>query len=192
MKNQIGQIVEIIGQFREQGKLPSSTIINPNGGFEAAKAITLRRGKKVETKPKTSKQSQKVDKQLLLKEEEEDKATTRKEQILPQPSKAPMPPNTGKVVPNSILSNPIPPNVPFPRRFIQSKKEESEKDILETFKKVHIPFLDAIKQVPKYAKFLKELCTTRKRITENEVVRVNENVSAILQRKLPPKMQRSR
>ncbi|XP_050111753.1 uncharacterized protein LOC126590308, partial [Malus sylvestris] len=62
-------------------------------------------------------------------------------------------------------------------------------DILETFRKVqvNIPLLDAIKQVPRYAKFLKELCTTRRRISNKEVVQVSENVSAVLQRKLPPK-----
>ncbi|XP_050150499.1 uncharacterized protein LOC126625451, partial [Malus sylvestris] len=52
---------------------------------------------------------------------------------------------------------------------------------------VNIPLLDAIKQVPRYAKFLKELCTTRRRISNKEVVQVSENVSAVLQRKLPPK-----
>ncbi|CAN6692013.1 unnamed protein product [Malus baccata var. baccata] len=64
-----------------------------------------------------------------------------------------------------------------------------KRDILETFRKVqvNIPLLDAIKQVPRYAKFLKELCTTRKRISSKEVVKVSENVSAILQRKLPTK-----
>ncbi|CAN6685877.1 unnamed protein product [Malus baccata var. baccata] len=74
-------------------------------------------------------------------------------------------------------------------RLRQSKKEENEKDILETFRKVqvNIPLLDAIKQVPRYAKFLKELCTTRRRISNKEVVQVSDNVSAVLQRKLPPK-----
>ncbi|CAN6583764.1 unnamed protein product [Malus baccata var. baccata] len=88
-----------------------------------------------------------------------------------------------------MTSNSIPTNAPFPRRFMQSKKDESDKDILDTFRKVqvNIPLLDAIKQVPKYAKFLKELCTTRKRASNKEVVRVSENVSAVLQRKLPPK-----
>ncbi|XP_070676250.1 uncharacterized protein [Malus domestica] len=57
--------------------------------------------------------------------------------------------------------------------FMQTKKEEAEKDILETFRKVqvNIPILDAIKQVPRYAKFLKELCTTRKRMSTKEVVK---------------------
>jgi len=38
--------------------------------------------------------------------------------------------------------------------------EEVDKEILETFinVEVNIPLLDAIKQIPKYAKFLKELC----------------------------------
>ncbi|CAN6554946.1 unnamed protein product [Malus baccata var. baccata] len=74
-------------------------------------------------------------------------------------------------------------------RFLQAKNEEEEKDVLETFRKVHvnIPLLDAIKQIPKYAKFFKKLCTTRKRVQEKEVVHVSENVSAMLQRKLPPK-----
>ncbi|RXI03356.1 hypothetical protein DVH24_004008 [Malus domestica] len=97
--------------------------------------------------------------------------------------------NKGKEVPILVNTNHIPPNVPFPSRFLQAKNEEEEKDVLETFRKVHvnIPLLHAIKQIPKYAKFFKKLCTTRKRIREKEVVHVNENVSAMLQRKLPPK-----
>ncbi|CAN6576801.1 unnamed protein product [Malus baccata var. baccata] len=189
VKKQIGQISEFMGQFREEGKLLSSTIVNPKGSFESAKAITLRSRKEVGIKPNTSKPSQNEDDKLLIAEEELDKATTRKEAPLPQPPSAPKPSNSGKgdVILNH--SNPIPPNAPFPRRFMQSKKEENEKDILETFRKVqvNIPLLDAIKQVPRYAKFLKELCTTRKRISSKEVVKVSENVSAVLQRKLPPK-----
>ncbi|KAM1645453.1 hypothetical protein COP1_006941 [Malus domestica] len=72
---------------------------------------------------------------------------------------------------------------------MQAKNEEEEEDVLETFRKVHvnIPLLDAIKQIPKYAKFFKKLCTTRKLFREKEVVHVNENVSVMLQRNLPPK-----
>lgn len=81
----------------------------------------------------------------------------------------------------------IPPS--FPSRFKQSKKEEQEKEILEIFRKVevNIPLLDAIKQVLRYAKFLKELCSNKRKLSGNEKVSVGENVSAVLQRKLPPK-----
>ncbi|KAM1573919.1 hypothetical protein ACFX1Z_043322 [Malus domestica] len=186
---QVGQIAEFMGQIREQGKLPSSTIMNPKGGFETINAIMLRSGTQVGAEPKSSKSSHDEDEKLLQEEAQGPKLTAKDEQSLPTPSSPPKPSQTTKVSPNSPFSSSIPLNVPFPGRFRQSKKEEAEKDILETFRKVqvNIPLLDAIKQVPRYAKFLKELCTSRRRISNKEVVQVSENVSAMLQRKLPPK-----
>ena len=60
---------------------------------------------------------------------------------------------------------------------------------MDTFRKVqvNIPLLDAIKQVRRYAKFLKELCTNKRKLRGDEKVRVRENMSAVLQRKLPKK-----
>ncbi|CAN6707622.1 unnamed protein product [Malus baccata var. baccata] len=192
LEKQVGQIAEFMGQFREQGKLPSSTVVNPKGGFEFAKAITLRSGKQVGSDPQPSKSRSNEVEELIIEEEEQGKATARVDTPMPQALSGPKLSNSskeGKNVFNSVPTNVFPSNAPFPNRFKQTKKEEAEKDILETFRKVqvNIPLLDAIKQVPRYAKFLKELCTTRKRISTKEVVKVGENVSAILQRKLPPK-----
>ncbi|KAM1373737.1 hypothetical protein ACFX2I_024399 [Malus domestica] len=186
----MGQMAEFMGQFsREPGKLPSSTDVNPNGGFEYAKAITLRSGQEVGSDPSPSKSNQNEDEKMQSEEKEQGLPSARIEQSLPQPPTHPNSTTKGKLGSNSMTYNSIPTNVPFPRRFMQSKKDESDKDILDTFRKVqvNIPLLDAIKQVPKYAKFLNELCTTRKRASNKEVVRVSENVSAVLQRKLPPK-----
>ncbi|CAN6552290.1 unnamed protein product [Malus baccata var. baccata] len=201
LKKQMGQMAEFLGQFRENGKLPSTTVVNPKGGFKSAKAITLRSGKEVRNKE---------DEKIQIEEEEQTYPTTRVASPMPQPSKTSHLSTLGNIVPNVVISNTNLPNVPFPRRFAQSKKEESEKDILDTFRKVqvniplldaikqvpkfmhtkkeeaerdiletftkvqvNIPLLDAIKQVPRYAKFLKELCTTRKRMSTKEVVKVN-------------------
>ena len=188
LKKQVGQMAEFMGQFsREQGKLPSSTNVNPNGGFESAKAITLRSGKKVGIESDTPKSAQKEDDKLQEEEGSTSTPTTRVKHPLPQAPITSTSAKQGKLGSNSLNTNL--PNVPFPRRFLQSKKDETEKDILETFRKVqvNIPLLEAIKQVPKYAKFLKELCTTKRRMSNKEVVKVSENVSAVLQRKLPPK-----
>ncbi|RDX96930.1 hypothetical protein CR513_20358, partial [Mucuna pruriens] len=48
---------------------------------------------------------------------------------------------------------------------ISARKPESYEELLKMFRKVeiNIPLLDAIKQVPKYAKFLKELCVHKRR-----------------------------
>ncbi|KAM1546569.1 hypothetical protein ACFX13_047756 [Malus domestica] len=137
-------MAEFMGQFsREQGKLPSSMNVNPKGGFEYAKAITLRSGKEVGSDLNPSKSNQMEDEKMQFEEEEQGMPTARIEK--------------------SLL-------------FTQSKKDENEKDILETFRKVQvsIPLLEAIKQVPKYAKFLKELCTTKRRMSNKEVVKVNK------------------
>ena len=66
---------------------------------------------------------------------------------------------------------------------------ELDKEIMETFRKVevNIPLLEAIKQIPKYAKFLKDLCTHRRRLKGNEKVSMGRNVSAIIQPSIPPK-----
>ncbi|KAM1724627.1 hypothetical protein ACFX11_023056 [Malus domestica] len=180
LKKQMGQMAEFLGQFRENGKLPSTTVVNPKGGFESAKAITLRSGKEVRNKE---------DEKIQLEEDENTYPTAKVPSPMPQPSKTSHPSTSGKNVPNVVILNTNLPNVPFPSRFLQSKNEEEKKDVLETFRKVHvnIPLLDAIKQIPKYAKCLKKLCTIKKRVREKEVVHVSENVSAILQHKLPPK-----
>ncbi|XP_016681196.1 uncharacterized protein [Gossypium hirsutum] len=80
----------------------------------------------------------------------------------------------------------VPP--PLPRRLVQCKEQE-EKEIFNTFRKVeiNIPLLDAIKKIPRYAKFLTTLCTSKRKLLSNEKVSVEENVSTILQRKIPPK-----
>ncbi|CAN6685853.1 unnamed protein product [Malus baccata var. baccata] len=185
-------LLSFMGQFREQGRLPCSTVVNPKGGFESAKAMHLRSGKQVGSDLKPSKSRSNEEEELRIEEEEQRPLTAKVEPTL---SQVPIDPNSsnssnkGKNVSSSVPTNDFPANVPFPSRFKQTKKEEAEKDILETFRKVqvNIPLLDAIKQVPRYTKFLKELCTNRRRISTKEVVKVGENVSAILQRKLPPK-----
>ncbi|CAN6679878.1 unnamed protein product [Malus baccata var. baccata] len=192
LEKQLGQIAKFMEQFREQGKLPSSTVVNPKGGFESAKAISLRSRKQVGYDPQPSKARSNEVEELIIEEEEQSQPTAKVETPLSQALSDPKPSNLsnkGKNVSNSIPTNVFPLSVPFPSRFKQTKKEEAKKDILEIFRKVqvNIPPLDAIKQVPRYAKFLKELCTTRKKISTKEVVKVGENVSAILQRKLPPK-----
>ncbi|XP_052626878.1 uncharacterized protein LOC128133460 [Lactuca sativa] len=74
---------------------------------------------------------------------------------------------------------PPPPTCPF----------NEERGILDILRKVevNILLLDAIKQIPRYAKFLKELCTKKRNLQGHEKISMSENVSAILQRELPPK-----
>ncbi|XP_027181986.1 uncharacterized protein LOC113780379 [Coffea eugenioides] len=60
-------------------------------------------------------------------------------------------------------------------------EEEIEKEIEEEGRIREDP------KIPKYAKFLKDMCTHKRKLRGDERVEVGENVLAILQRKLPPK-----
>ncbi|KAL0355774.1 UNVERIFIED_CONTAM: hypothetical protein Sradi_4024300 [Sesamum radiatum] len=64
------------------------------------------------------------------------------------------------------------PRPPFPEQFAKSKKEEEDKEIIETLSKVE---------------FLTEMCTNKSKLRGNERVIMGENVSTILQKKPPPK-----
>ena len=169
IEKQIGQLATSVSKLEAQGsgKLPSQTIINPR---ENASAITLRNGRELEPFIAKSADSAKT----VQKETKADSDDVNLSKVKSQP-----------VVGNSTNFVPL----PFPSRLSKSKKEEQEKEILETFRKVeiNIPLLDAIKQVPRYAKFLKELCTSKKKLRGDEKISVGENVSAVIQRKLPPK-----
>ena len=74
-----------------------------------------------------------------------------------------------------------------------TKKGSSMEDTLEVFKRVdiNIPLLDAIKQIPNYAKFLKDLCTHKRKSRTNvsKKVLLTEQVSSVFQSIAPPKLQ---
>ena len=80
-------------------------------------------------------------------------------------------------------------HAPFPHRLMKASKTNLNAEIYDIFKQVriNIPMLDAIKQIPSYAKFLKDLCTVKRKFHVKETAMMNESQSAILQCKSVPK-----
>jgi hypothetical protein len=81
------------------------------------------------------------------------------------------------------------PIAPFPQALLAHKKKEKNQDILNVFRqvKVNIPLLDAIQQIPSYAKYLKDLCTVKRKHHVQKKAFLTEQVSAILQCNTPVK-----
>ncbi|XP_019253825.1 PREDICTED: uncharacterized protein LOC109232512 [Nicotiana attenuata] len=52
---------------------------------------------------------------------------------------------------------------------------------------VNIPFTEVLTQMPAYAKFLKEILSSKRKLEETIVVKLNAHCSAILQNKIPQK-----
>ncbi|XP_004308221.1 PREDICTED: uncharacterized protein LOC101312974 [Fragaria vesca subsp. vesca] len=97
---------------------------------------------------------------------------------------------------NGLVSTNVHARAPFPNRFAKSKHDEADHAMIELFKKVEVnmPLLECIQQNPKYAKFLKELCTNKRLPREKDVAVINEEDGAKPtkegQRRLhPPMMQ---
>ena len=160
-------------QVQEKGKFPSQTQQNPRGEHEVTSTseptpkidevkvvITLRSGKQIENP--VPKSVEKTEKEL----EKEPEVDDNKEDKLK----------------NNILP-------PFPQALRSKKKANGQAEILEVLRqvKVNIPLLDMIKQVPTYAKFLKDLCTMKRGMNVDKKAFLTEQVSAIIQCKTPVK-----
>ncbi|XP_031278051.1 uncharacterized protein LOC116136500 [Pistacia vera] len=82
------------------------------------------------------------------------------------------------------------PSVPFPQRLKKQNQDNQFMKFLDVFKKLHIniPFANALQKMPSYTRFLKEILSNKRKLEEEETMKLTEEYSAILQKKLPPKL----
>ncbi|KAA0031967.1 retrotransposon gag protein [Cucumis melo var. makuwa] len=153
MKQQMTQLTTTISKMDGKGKLPAQ----PN--HANVSVISLRSGKILDTPSTKEKKVTSIPLPLNSKNEsKEEKVETNPSLSNPKNDKSPL--------------NDFTPYIPephFPSRLAPKKKETpKEEELLEMFRKVQInlPLLDAIQQVPRYAKFLKELCTNKRKTKE--------------------------
>ena len=152
-----------MGNFQqEKGKLPSQPIQIPQGQnsvgvssssegtFEHCKAITTLRSGKV------------IEKTIQAKEpiQESQSESDRDDEV----SDKPYVPRTNFIdgeLEEDKATHICPP--PYPQRLRTPKKVNNHYEIYELFKqvKLNIPLVDVIKQIPSYAKFLKDLCIVK-------------------------------
>ena len=160
---QIGQIHNILSN-RTQGTFPSDTEKNPK---EQVNAVTLRSGKQLqEPQPKVAeKRSEESHAEEVIKEKE---------------------PNE----PKKIEQNKYEDRLPYPNRLKRVHDEKQYSKFLDMFRSLHInvPFADMLEQMPKYAKFLKDILSNKRKLKAFETVLLTEESSAILQKKLPQKL----
>ncbi|KAI3740492.1 hypothetical protein L2E82_30941 [Cichorium intybus] len=166
IETQIGQIARVLHE-RFPGTLPSNTEQNPNAQVNA---ITTRSGK--------------ISEPLILINTNSSSKTQESEK-LPEKNKE----EAEERPPPTPVKSYKPP-VPYPQRLKKEKQEEEYMKFLEHIKSLHIniPFVEAVAQMPKYAKFLKDLLSNRKKLEEVSNVILNEQCSAAMLNKLPKKL----
>ncbi|XP_057770694.1 uncharacterized protein LOC130990481 [Salvia miltiorrhiza] len=167
-ETQLGQLANAFTNLHQQGQFSSNTTVNPK---EHCKAINLRSGTTYEVpkmpedeivSPVDEKEAEEVTVEVSGKKKNEKQKTT----------------------------SPATVTLPFPQRHQKERVKQQFSKFLEIFKKLHInlPLVEALQEMPQYAKFLKDIISRKKRLGEFETVNLNEECSAILQKKLPAKL----
>ena len=119
--------------------------------------MTLRAGHEIDTLPEEEKKDKKEEKQSS------NNSKVVVSESLPPKGDVTLPPTCVKELLTAprVLRAPFPACLTSPSSF--DRKGVIKEDILEVFKqvKINLPLLDVIKQIPTYAKFLKNLCTQK-------------------------------
>ncbi|CAM8923106.1 unnamed protein product [Rhodiola kirilowii] len=171
LENQVAQQAVALKQM---GKLPSQPDVN---SIEHVDAITLKSGKVLPTPQGKSSPDGKEKEGGIAKEnlEDEPQAPAEEEKKEEEP----------------ILMRKYVPMVPFPQRLNKSKLDTHFQRFVEMLKKLYVtlPFHEVITQNPTYAKFLKDIVSNRRVIEESSMIALNAECSAIVQSRMPKKMQ---
>ncbi|KAH9771738.1 hypothetical protein KPL71_012802 [Citrus sinensis] len=196
---------------RPQCSLPSNTEDPRREGKEHCKVINLRSGKDIDSSvgvPKRRIESNKGKEDIQVEKESQfftfqnanrhSSATASTESYDPVPS--------GEAATTLTLTEPSkakekqsaqpaaaqqfrhPP--PFPQRFQKQQQDKQFSRILGVLKQLHIniPFVEALEQMPNYAKFFKDILTKKRRLREFKTVALTQESSRMLQSKIPQKM----
>ncbi|XP_058774814.1 uncharacterized protein LOC131649086 [Vicia villosa] len=199
LENQVGQLAKQLSEQQPVSSFPASTQTNPR---EHCKAIVTRSGKEINggidggviveddkeiivenqkgevvLDDEGEKSEEKVEEELVEKERKEKEGREKNDKKVKRNKKR-----------NENVSTIPLQHLPYPH--VQSRKEDARRyaRFMDIFKQLHvnIPFSEALEKMPKYAKFMKQMLTKKKKYTDEETVVLDAHCSAIIQ-KTPPR-----
>ncbi|XP_070667526.1 uncharacterized protein [Malus domestica] len=182
MEKQMGQIALQVSK-RASGTFPSHTEPNPRGGADCKAVRVLRSGKSFDNRVENCVRNSQVVSQPKIDLGNVENSTNVKdsEQHL----------NNSENGADIVVDRVYEPPMPYPERLKPKVKDQQLTNFMKTLSKVQINLLliDAIKNIPSYAKFFKDVCTKKKKLVDFEKVILTEQCIAVLLHKLPPKKQ---
>ncbi|XP_021739867.1 uncharacterized protein LOC110706278 [Chenopodium quinoa] len=158
--------------------LPSQ---NKGRGLEPKKtvySITTRSGKVLQES--VSRRNQESEKVSDSSNDDEHYVSSKKCEVSKEKAKM------GESVQNEVRK----PKHPYPQKFLRNKIDVQFGRFLDMLKKIHlsIPFIDTLKQMPNYSKFLKDILSGKRECNEIDSVKVGECCSALIYNDLAKKM----
>ncbi|KAL4368360.1 hypothetical protein GQ457_05G027440 [Hibiscus cannabinus] len=184
LETQVGQISQILSS-RPIGGFPSDTEVAMGATHEQCKAIITRSGKILKNNQggMATNSSPTTDTPV----ESDEPAQTSEDHRNPQPTMGESSAESSHA--QSGKPEEIRPPPPFPQRLKKQKHDYQFKKFLDILKQVHInlPLVEALQQMPNYAKFLKDMVTRKKQIEEFETAAATETCLALMHNKVPAK-----
>ena len=193
MERHIAQLSEQIGK-REDGKFPSNTEVNPSHSqrgkeHQVNEVITLRSGKKVDNKVSAPTLDEDSDTEIIFDEKTDSEKLPKPES--PKIKKDKIDPKVGEQGVEDKTA-PYPSALETPAAIPFGKRGPKMEDMWELFSqvKINIPLVKLIREVPSYAKFLKDLCIQKHKLQKHlpKKVELTEHASSIVSNALPPKL----
>ncbi|XP_070046752.1 uncharacterized protein [Nicotiana tomentosiformis] len=162
LERQVEQLASI-QNTRHACTLPSDTGKNPQ-----VNTVTLKNERELEETPKKRRDKPISEGELIPKATHESK----KDNASSEPVSATRPPP------------------PFPQRLQKKNDDRMFNKFLSMLSQVqlNIPLVDAIHEIPKYAKYIKDIVAHKRRLTEFETVTLTEECTSRVQNKLPQKL----
>ncbi|XP_058784190.1 uncharacterized protein LOC131658959 [Vicia villosa] len=186
LETQVGQMEKQIAANQSNLTFSANTQENPK---EHCKAVVTRTGQKggneeIEAngteKEDDNRAAEDEENEIVVSEMSKEEENNKASRCVDKQARRASGKTTSNVIPSQHL--------PYPHA--PSKNDHARKDarFMEIFKQlqINIPFSEAIAQMPKYAKFMKDILTKKKRPEEEEVVVLDAQCSAIVSR-LPQK-----
>ncbi|KAD4178635.1 hypothetical protein E3N88_27226 [Mikania micrantha] len=192
LQRSVGDIAKRLDE-RQGGSFSGNTEANPKGHV---KAVTTRSGRGGE---KEVEKSPDVDEEEPVDEEIELETPDKVHQRLGPASTAPIGESSvekkGVEAEKKKMEEKRTPEVDisrllYPARALQQKYAQEYGHFLEMFKqlKINLPFVEALQHMPKYAKFLKDLLSNKKKLESLSTVTLGARCFALVQNKLPEKL----
>ncbi|XP_060210808.1 uncharacterized protein LOC132637788 [Lycium barbarum] len=191
--SQLGQISAILNQ-RQKGTLPSDTVANPkNDGDHKCNVITTRSGQIIGEEALVKDDDKMVEEPIIVEKEvtpKKKRASIEKPIVVEDCSEIDDASKGKEAVEEVPRASPpvLKPPPPFPQRLAKKADDGKFLKFIERLKgiSINIPLVEALEQMPDYAKFMKDL-VTKKRHASFEIMGVTYHCSSIVTKALVQK-----
>ncbi|XP_076885257.1 uncharacterized protein LOC143534716 [Bidens hawaiensis] len=186
MSRKVDEMMKQMLPNKQVGAFQGSTELNPKAQL---KAVTTRSGSGGEQEYSPADDEEPVDDEIEM-----ETPVRTHERRVPASTASNSESPAEKVVEKKIEDKKIPEvdltRVPYPARLLRQKYAHEYGHFLDMFKqlKINLPFVEALQHMPKYAKFLKDLLSNKKKLEGVSTVCLNEKCSVVVQNKLPEEL----